>query len=478
LNPIAIAFLAGNVLALLVLPRRLAPIPILLGACYVTRAQALELGPFHFTTVRVLIAVGACRVAIRGEWLKGGMTKLDVLQIAWGVWLLVSAAFHKDPSGQIVERLGIAFDVWGVYFLVRSFCRTWQETTDLCRMVGALLVPIAAEMIVEKITAHDFFAFLGGVLETPTIREGHVRAQGPFGHAILAGTIGAVCLPLALGLWRRHKPASLTGVAASLAMVYASTSSGPILSLAAGIGAMFLWPYRRSMRLIRWCAVCGYVALDIVMNDPAYFLMARIDLTGGSTGYFRAQLIQSSLRHASEWWLVGTDYTRHWMPSGVSWSLEHTDITNHYLYMGVLGGLPLLLLFVAILSQAFVIVGRSLRSAPEQSQFMIWSLGASLFAHAVTCISVSYFDQSVVFLYLTFGLIGSAQTWAIPVRLEADRAIPSPTARLVPTHAPGLFKPVMPTVENRNGGARRPFAGRPVVEGKRRVWTGLGERPR
>jgi hypothetical protein len=148
------------------------------------------------------------------------------------------------------------------------------------------------------------------------------------------------------------------------------------------------------------------------MNDPAYYILARIDLAGGSTGWHRARLIQSALEFLPEWWLAGTDYTRHWMPTGVSWSVDHTDITNHYLKMGVLGGLPLMLLFIAVLAKGFSFVGQTPRQMPElsqQSRFMLWALGASLFAHAATIISVSYFDQSFMFLYVTLAAISSAR---------------------------------------------------------------------
>jgi hypothetical protein len=157
----------------------------------------------------------------------------------------------------------------------------------------------------------------------------------------------------------------------------------------------------------------GYIALDVVMKDPAYFLIARIDLAGGSTGWYRARLIESAFEHLNEWWLAGTDYTRHWMHVAVTWSPNHTDITNHYLQMGVTGGLPLILLFIAILVKGFSFVGQTLRKPgdlPQENLFIIWAFGASLFAHASTFISVSYFDQSFVFLYLTLAAIGSVQS--------------------------------------------------------------------
>ena len=100
------------------------------------------------------------------------------------------------------------------------------------------------------------------------------------------------------------------------------------------------------------------------MKAPAYYLLARIDLTGSSTSWHRAALIDMALGHLSEWWAFGTDHTRHWMPYGVPWSDNHSDITNYYISMGVNGGLPLMLLFIAILAKAFY-AGRWLREAEK-----------------------------------------------------------------------------------------------------------------
>ena len=195
------------------------------------------------------------------------------------------------------------------------------------------------------------------------------------------------------------------------------------MSAMVAIAALFMWRYRQDMRIIRWGAVFVFISLEIVMNDPAYFVLARIDLVGGSTGWHRAELIRSALHHIHEWWLGGTDYTRHWMPTGVSWSQDHTDITNEYLKMGVLGGLPLMFLFIAILAKGFSFVGRILEQAsnlPENSRFMIWAFGAALFVHAVTFISVSYFDQSILFIYLTLAAIGSTCSGVLSPRMPDE----------------------------------------------------------
>lgn len=413
MNAFAIMFLVINATLLLMLPRQWAPLPFLAGACYMTVGQVIMLGPFTFTVIRLLIALGLVRMIIRGERLAGGMNGLDSLMLVWAAWMLVSGLFHKDPSSATVFRLGLVYNACGIYFLLRFFCRSLDDVVGLCRITAILLVPVAIEMLNEKLTSHNLFSALGGVLENPVVREGKIRAQGPFAHPILAGTVGAVCLPLMIGIWQQHRKAALAGIIACVIMIFASASSGPIMSAMAAIAALFMWRHRRRMCFVRWLLVIGYIALDLVMKDPAYYIIARIDLTGGSTGWYRARLIQVAIDHLHEWWLMGTDYTRHWMHVGVSWSPDHTDITNHYLQMGVWGGLPLMLLFIATLARGFSFVEQKLHQKPvltPEPVFMLWALGASLFAHAATFISVSYFDQSFVFLYMTLAAIGSAKT--------------------------------------------------------------------
>jgi len=374
----------------------------------------IEIGPFHFTVIRILAGIAMVRVIVRREHLQGRMNSLDWLMIGWAIVALTSSFFHKDPKDALIYRLGVVYNAFGIYFPLRFFCQSLDESMELCRLTAILLVPVAIEMLSEKVTGHNMFSVFGGLsgLE-PAIREGSIRAQGPFAHAILAGTAGAVCLPLMIGLWQQQRRPAIAGIGACVTMIFVSASSGPIMSGLAGIAALYMWHYRHKMRLFRWLIAFGYIGLDLIMKAPAYYLIGRIDLTGGSTGWHRARLIESAFEHFSEWWLAGTDYTRHWMPTGVSWSPNHTDITNYYLYMGVIGGLPLLLLFIAILAKGFSFVGQILQNPGDlapKSRFLIWAFGASLFVHAVTCISVSYFDQSFVFIYFTLALISSARS--------------------------------------------------------------------
>lgn len=422
MSPLPIALLGIAVIGVLVLPRRWAALPLLIGGCYLPAGLSIDVGPFSFYALRLLLAVAVVRIVIRGEHLSNGMHKLDWMMLWWAAAAVISSLFHEPVSGTLVNRLGLVYTACGTYFVLRVFCESRSDVIALCRITAIALIPIAFVMLVEKLTGHNYFSEFAGLSANSEIRNGTIRAKGPFAHPILAGSVGAVSLPLMVALWTSHWKTGFFGIVACLAMVFTSGSSGPVMSVAFSIGALLMWYWHRQMRFMRWAAIFGYIALDIVMNAPAYYVLTRIDFTGSSTSWHRAALIETALAHLSEWWLAGTTYTRHWLPYGVPWSGNHIDITNYYLRMGVDGGLPLMLTFIAVLARGFGQVGRLVNQTDStlDRPFVIWVLGASLFSHAATFVSISYFDQSVAFLYVTLAAIGSSVIRETSLTAEAE----------------------------------------------------------
>ena len=204
------------------------------------------------------------------------------------------------------------------------------------------------------------------------------------------------------------------------------------MTLLFGLGALMLWRYRAHLHKLRIVAVITYLVLMVTMKQPPYFLIARIDISGGSTGWHRSFLIQQTFNHLSEWWLFGTDVTRHWMPmQGIASDPLHTDITNYYIGFGVAAGLPAMLAIIAILLTAFSWVGKILNSWGDINQernFMIYCFGASLFSHAATSISVAYFDQSMLFFWLTIAVISSVYS----ITRTSSEEAPVPTSEHIP----------------------------------------------
>lgn len=414
-------FASANAVAVAVLPRRWALLPFIAGASYMTLGQGVELGPFTFTVIRLLILVGLVRVVLRGERVASGLLALDWLILAWGAWACLSALFHQPVGGTLVFRLGLVYTACGIYFLGRVFCSSVDDSVWVIRVVAIILAFVAAEMVYEQLIRYNLFSALGGVSAVPEFREGRFRAQGPFAHPILAGTVGAVSLPLMIGLWRRRRRVASTGIVACVTMIVASASSGPVLAMLCGVAGLLMWPVRDRMRAFRWLALAAYVALDVVMRAPAYYLPTRVVIVGGSTGWYRARLIQSAIEHLDEWWLVGTDSTRHWMATGVR---DQADIVNHYVQTGIWGGLPLVALLICVLGSAFALVGRAVREGaglPASQRFLVWTFGASLATHVAAWLSVSYFDQTVVFLYLTLAAIAS--TFPTDSMVSSNKAI-------------------------------------------------------
>lgn len=435
MNGLASAFLAAIGGLMLLGSRRVALAALVIGTCYIPFYAGVQLGPVNLTAIRVLVAIGFVRTLTRSEYPIGPLNRVDYSMLAWSAWLIFTSSFHEDPPAALIFRLGLVYDALGIYVLARSYCRSMDDISAICQSIAVALVPLAIAMLYQKISNYNVFSLLGGAAEHSIVREGKIRASGPFGHPILAGTVGGVCLPLMIGLWKQHRGRSVIGITACIAVIVSSASSGPILAAVAGLLGLYLWRFRAAMRRIRWLAVCAYIALDLVMKDPAYFLIARVDLAGGSTSWYRARLIQSALEHLSEWWLVGTDNTRAWMWVVVSWSAKHTDITSHYIQLGVWGGVLLIVLFLLTLKHAFDAVGRAVdeqSGLPSHIQFPLWSFGAQLFAIAVTGLSVSYFDQSIVFVYLAVGTLGSVASLVAHPAIAKQSASSRPVPVAVP----------------------------------------------
>jgi hypothetical protein len=406
LTPLAAVILLAMVGLTWTLPRRFAFCPLLILTCLMPLGQELVLLGLHFPLFRVVLLAGALRVVFKGEAALLKWTRLDKV---FACWVLVSVVFGTmaKPSMELfVNRMGDAYTAVGAYYYFRCVIVDFEDIVTSVRTLALASLPLAACMLVESNTGHNPFSAFGGVPVLSPLREGHVRCQGAFRHAILAGTFGATLVPLCVALWfyrPQYRRLAIAALIASLVITVTARSSGALIALCAGISGLMFWKWREYLRLIRWGAVLLLLGLSLVMNAPVWYLLARLSNVAGGGGWHRAFLIDQAVAHFGEWWLFGTTYTANWGPAGevIAADPNMMDITNHFIDEGVKGGVLKLGLFLAIIIMCFRGIGRKLRTevAEWPTNFFIWTLGVTLFAHCLSFLSVTYFDQIIVVWY-------------------------------------------------------------------------------
>ncbi len=410
INPVGLAFTLLMCVLLVVVPRRYALLPIIALVCYMTMGMRFVIGGLNFTMLRIVLLFGWARLVMRGELKSFKLNPIDKTIIAWILVSIVTYTLLWGDYESFKYKLGGAYTVLGFYFMFRFLLRDKEDVVWTLKIFAVLVLPLAGAMVLEKMTGRDPFGVFGGVPPITTIRDGALRCEGPFGHPILAGTFGATMMPLFVGLWwyqeRKRFFVVLAMVAAAIITI-TSASSGPLLTFVLGLVGLSLWPLRLRMRQLRWGIVAGIAALQMVMKAPFWFLLGKIDIVQGSTGYHRALLIDRAIANLPGWWLIGTKSTWAWASED-----DHLfDVTNAYIQNGADGGLITMILFTAVIVLSFKAVGRTVLSndghEPKKDTLLLWALGATLFAHAATFISISYFDQNFVNWYLLLAMIST-----------------------------------------------------------------------
>lgn len=406
---VALAALAAAGL-IIVLPRKQWLAPLLAATLLIPLDQIIVLGPLHWQIMRVMLLVAWVRVlATRpagGRILSGGLNAVDKALILWTVFSAAAHILRWHSTAILVNQSGVVYTIFATYLLMRFLIRDHTDAERAIRILVGIAVVVAAVMLVEQATGRNPYAYIGGAREAVRAdllqRGQRFRAMGPFNHPILAGVFGATLVPLALGLgWKGGRAASVAGALAGTVIVVASVSSTPLLAYAAGLFAIFLWPFRRSLRPLRWGLVAALLGLHLLMKAPVWALIHRVNVIGGSSGYHRFVLVDEFIRHLRQWWLIGSkDYG--------NWGFLTGDVANQYVSVGETAGLLPFILYISIFAYAFKYLGRARRVCSDRNQRrFIWALGCALLAHVVAFFGVTYFDQMVVAWYAFLAMISA-----------------------------------------------------------------------
>jgi hypothetical protein len=443
LNPVVliVVLLAGVLIC--VSPRKRALTAFLVASLLIPMDQLLMIGPAHFPMLRILVLFGIIRVirdkaAAKLQVFSRGVNKIDIAVILMTVFVALNGWLLFMESGALFNEIGNLYTIFGVYFLMRCLIRDEADVVNAIQTLAWVAVVVAAVMIDELATGHNPYALLGGArvwqYASLAVREDRFRAQGPFGHSILAGTFGAVLLPLFVGLWwkaRKYRAVAALGIVSSVVITVACNSSTPVLGCAAGVLALGLWSVRRWLRAVRWGIVAVLISLHLVMKGPVWSLIEKIDITGGSSSWHRYMLVDQCIRHFGDWWLFGIKDTSVW-----GWDMW--DTANQYVSVCENSGLIPFLLFMASLIYGFKYLGRALRAVGKdrKTALFIWALGSALFANAIAFFGISYFDQTMVAWYGLLAMIPAVI--AVRPKTEVNEvplSVPSRQPHLAPQFA-------------------------------------------
>jgi hypothetical protein len=428
LHPLGVlAVLVLGLFALLA-SRRAAIVPLLAAACAIPMAQRLVIFGADFTMLRILVVAYFFRVMIRGEFRGVGRNRLDTAMLMWSICGTVVMTIAHGTTTVFINRLGWSFDMLGIYFVGRFLIRSWSDLKFTASAMAVLSLPTAILFAVEYATQYNVFSIFGGVPAETWLRGGRLRCQGAFVHPILAGTFWASALPLIWTLRKQNNFLMYLGTFNCLLIVATVSSSTAILSVLLGVGGVALFRWRRHRRRMWMGLFALLAALHVVMKKPVWHLMARVDLTGGSTGHHRYRIFDAFVNNFSKWYLTGET-------SPMSWGVwEMRDITNTYMVQGLTGGLLTLVVFLLVLIFAYGNVGRALDAraiirSPKR-QWICWCIGVAIFVHTVTFLAVAYLGQMTVMLYLELSLTSSVYIFAMrdsrkleaKYRLQAARA--------------------------------------------------------
>jgi len=417
--PVAVGMLIAIVL-ILILPRRKAITPFLLAFFTIPVYEQLVLGGVHLTMLQILILTVLGRMAaFRGtsseKRFAGGFNALDKVVVLWSLLELTMFCLQFMETQALIRGLAGLIESLGGYLAARFLIPDREALRRTIRAMAIICVIQGASMVSEQFTHQNVFSFLGKW--PPPIRDGHVRSEGIMG-SLYGGVFAGVLIPLFLWLWteRKSRMAACAGLVGATAMVWASHASTSWMAYGASIVGLGFWPLRRQMRLVRWGLVAMLVGLHLVMHGPVWSLIEKVDLTGGSSSYHRYMLVDNCIRHFGDWWLIGYKYYG-------SWGFDMWDLCNQFVVAALTGGLVTLVLYIMIFTRSFGAIGTARKkvSGNRRQEWLLWCLGADLFANIVAHFGINYMVELMMSFFPLLACISVATfeaKWHVLARVE------------------------------------------------------------
>jgi len=411
MHPVVAVAMVVAILCIIWLPRKYAIVPFLLAIFLLPVGQQWYLGGVHLYVPRIIILFGLARLATaklksNSRVLPGGWNDLDKIFTCWATLRsLAVILLNRGETGALVNQAAFLLDALGSYYFLRFLIRDTEDIKRSIKTFAIIVGILGFTMLVERFRGLNVFGYLGSVPLMSVARVDKIRAQGPFEQSILAGSFAATLLPFFLWLWqsKRSRLLAWIGIAGCTAMVFSCSSATPLMTYLFVFVGLAFWPLRGKMKKVRWVFLAMLVALALVMKAPVWYLIARVDIISGNSGYHRAELLDTFFRHFSDWWLIGSNQQG-------AWGFEMNDLCEQWVAEGGVGGLATLACFIFLIVRGFSKLGKARKSLVRdpKREWMLWLIGVALFAHCVGFFGISYFDQTRFAWYALFAIISAA----------------------------------------------------------------------
>jgi hypothetical protein len=386
--------------------------PLVVAMCFLPADIALIIGPFHFYAVRIVSLLALLRICSSFKNSPISFNSIDKLFFSYNiVGTFIYFLASQDKSGALINKSGTLVDSIVVYIVLRHAIESKENLFSIVKTFCYCVLALLPFVILEYFTAQNLFSILGR--EGISIRDGEIRAACTFSHAILFGSFAAALFPILWGDYKYEKKNSrLIGCVCCFFFVYSSSSSGPIVALAASISLLIFFKWKQYSSQLAWSVFLTAIFIHFVRESPLWhFLYIRLSIKASSTGYHRYLLIDAAIKEFWNWWLLGYGdigpkwHETYWPENNAAF----TDITNQYLLEGVRGGFFTMLLFVILCFQAVKSLGSyAILQSEQKDQWVWWGFTAMMITHCVSFLSVAYFGQITMLLYLTIAVAAYA----------------------------------------------------------------------
>jgi len=420
-------------------PTQVLPAILVLYACLLPRELTFEIGGIAFQPFRTVLTLLLPVLLFQAVSQRLRASFVDFLIIFATIWIAIALTVNETIDVALVTGSSESLNLGLAYFAGRVSIRTSRDFQAFVYAVLPGLFLCAVLMAAESIThTHYLRPAVGRLMGTgggsPTVdlRNGLMRARGPFAHNILAGVFLASFLPI---VWYMvQKPAwrviGLLGVGG----FFFSLGSTGVLGFVIGSGLIFTNFLHRSTKapvfpVVTGAAIFAMIAIEIFSGSGVFPFLIRNLTFSPASGYYRIAIWSNAGADVMNHPLFGIGMREYQRPA---WMVV-SSVDAHWLLITLKHGFPLgLSVLVATISSATMSL-RGAWSPHALDQRAGFAVGFSLVAIIVMGLAVYLWEGMGIWLTLLTGMgVSLGQQMKQAAKVRAPRRAPPAPRRSAP----------------------------------------------